>query len=73
MGVAPEGSEGAIKRVSPLTLENIADAAVAEGVAARSELTALIQELHRLAADPHTLMSLPRIVQVAARRADGAP
>ena len=66
-------AEGAVKRVSPLTLENIADAAVAEGVAARSELTALTEELHRLAADPHTLMSAPRIVQVAARRPDGAP
>ena len=73
VGVAPEGTEGAVKRVSPLTLENIADAAVAEGVAARPELTALTEELHRLAADPHTLMSASRIVQVAARRGDGAP
>lgn len=68
VGASPHGAEGAVKRVSALTLENIADAAIGEGVAGRAELDALTAELHRLAADPGTVMSVPRIVQVAARR-----
>ena len=68
VGAAPDGVEGDAKLVAPLTLENIADAAVAEGLAERSELARMADELYRLAADPGTLVSLPRIVQVTARR-----
>ena len=68
LGAAPSGVEGDVKLVAPLTLEGIADAAVAEGIAERSELAAVTDELHRLSADPGTLVSLPRIVQAAARR-----
>jgi SAM-dependent methyltransferase len=38
IGLATEGVEGAVKLVSPLTLVNIADAAIAEGVAGKPEL-----------------------------------
>jgi ubiquinone/menaquinone biosynthesis C-methylase UbiE len=67
IGLATDGAEGAVKLVSPLTLVNIADAAIAEGVAGEPELTALTQELHRMAEDPETLMSIPRIVQATGK------
>jgi ubiquinone/menaquinone biosynthesis C-methylase UbiE len=68
IGASPEGPEGDAKLVSPLTLESIADAAIAAGVADAEELDRVTDELHRLAGDPDTVMSIPRIVQVAARR-----
>jgi SAM-dependent methyltransferase len=71
LGVAPDGVEGDMKLACALTLENIADAAIAEGVADREELDRATAELYRLAADPATLMSYPRIVQAWARRPAG--
>ena len=68
VGVVSEGLEGDAKLGCPLTLENIADAAVAAGVAQREELDRVTDELYRLAADAVTLMSFPRMVQVWARR-----
>ena len=59
----PAGAGADAELAIPLTPENIADAAVAEGVAERDELEALAGELHRLAADPATLLSFLRIVQ----------
>jgi SAM-dependent methyltransferase len=71
-GLRPDGHDGDVKLVSPLTLENIADAAVAEGLATREELDRTIEELHRLASDDRTVMSLPRIVQAWGYRAGSA-
>jgi SAM-dependent methyltransferase len=68
LGVAPHGVEGTTKLACALTLENIADAAIEEGVAERPELERATAELYRLAADAGTLMSYPRIVQAGARR-----
>jgi ubiquinone/menaquinone biosynthesis C-methylase UbiE len=68
VGVVPEGFEGDVKLACALTLENIADAAVAAGVAQRDELDRVTDELYRLAADAVTLMSFPRMVQAWARR-----
>jgi hypothetical protein len=62
-GLRPEGHEGDVKLVSPLTLENIADAALAENLASREEIDATVDELYRLADDATTLMAIPRIVQ----------
>jgi SAM-dependent methyltransferase len=62
-GMTPEGHEGDVKLVSPLTLENIADSAIAEGLATREEIEALLDELYRLASDPTTVLAIPRIVQ----------
>ena len=64
----PSGPGGDMKLAIPLTVENIADAVVAEGLAEREEIDALIDDLYRLAADPNTLMGFPRIVQVWGRR-----
>ena len=68
VGVASDGLEGDAKLACALTLENIAEAAVAAGVAEREELDRAIDELYRLAGDAVTLMSFPRIVQAWARR-----
>jgi hypothetical protein len=61
--IGRDGFERDVKLVSPLTLENIADAAVAEGVISQDELEEVLDELYRLAGDPTTLITLPRIVQ----------
>jgi SAM-dependent methyltransferase len=70
VGLQPSGHEGDVKLVSPLTLENIADAAIAEGLVTRDEIDRRIDDLYRLASDDRTLMSLPRIVQTWGYRPD---
>jgi hypothetical protein len=47
--------------VSPLTLENIADSAIADGIATRDEIDAVVDELYRLASDTTTVLAIPRI------------
>ena len=69
MNVAqPAGVEGEVKILSPLTLENIAEAVVAEGVATREETDAVIAELYEFAQMPSTLLSTARVVESWARR-----
>jgi hypothetical protein len=70
-GMTPEGHEGDIKLVTPLTLENIADSAIAEGLVTGDELEAVIDELYRLASDTTTVLAIPRIVQAWGYRAAG--
>ncbi len=60
--------EGEIKLITPLTLDRIANAAIAEGIATRDELADLVADLDRYAADPTTLLSLPRVVQTWGRQ-----
>jgi SAM-dependent methyltransferase len=61
--VQPAGIEGEVKLVNPVTLENIADAVLAAGLASRAELEQIIAELYEAARDTRTVLSLPRIVQ----------
>ncbi|MBI3862377.1 MAG: methyltransferase domain-containing protein [Planctomycetia bacterium] len=61
--VQPVGMEGEIKLINPITLENIADSVVEDGLATRDEVSAIIAELYAFARTPNTLVSLPRIVQ----------
>jgi SAM-dependent methyltransferase len=68
-GMTPEGHEGDVKLVSPLTLENIADSAIAEGLTTREEIDAVVDELYRLASDTTTVLALPRVVQAWGYRA----
>ncbi len=63
VGREPEGYERDVKLTAPITLEGIADAAVASGIATRSEVEAIVDDLFRLAADGETVMSTPRMVQ----------
>jgi hypothetical protein len=70
-GMTAEGYERDVKLVTPLTLENFADSAVAEGLASREEIDGLLAKLYELAADSTTLLAFPRIVQAWGYRAAG--
>jgi SAM-dependent methyltransferase len=67
-GFGQEPHDRDVKLVIPVTTETIADAAIEEGFATDEEMKRLVDELYRLAADPHTFMSLPRMVQAWGRR-----
>jgi SAM-dependent methyltransferase len=62
-GLTPEGHEGDVKLVTPLTLENIADSAIAADLTTPEEIDGLVAELYRLAYDTTTVLAIPRIVQ----------
>ena len=57
------GLQGEAKLISPLTLARIVDAVVSEGVATALEVEQAIAELYDHAANPTTLMGMPRVVQ----------
>jgi SAM-dependent methyltransferase len=61
--VQPAGLDGEVKLIGPITLENIADSVIAEGLASRQELDAVIRALYAFAEDRRSVISLPRIVQ----------
>ncbi len=64
----PAALEGELKLIQPITFENIAQAALAEGLSTEAENESILRELYRLANDPDTFLSLPRIVQVFGTR-----
>ena len=53
-----------------MTMQSIADAAVTEGLATAGEIETLVGALDAFAADPATLVGLPRIFQVWGQTAD---
>ena len=61
--VQPVAFDGPLKMANYLTLNRIATAVVAEGVATEVEVQALLTELLALTEDSTTLLSVPRIVQ----------
>jgi hypothetical protein len=69
--VQPAGMEGEVKLISPITMENIADAVIAESLATKEEIDGVVAELYAFAKDPGTVMSVPRIVQAWGRRPAG--
>ena len=68
--VQPVALKGEAKLISPITLENIAPAVLAEGLASEEEIDQLVRELYEFAADESTLASVPRIFQTWGRRPD---
>jgi ubiquinone/menaquinone biosynthesis C-methylase UbiE len=66
--VQPMATQGEAKLINPLTLENLADAILHDGLASRLELDTLIQELYTFAADPRTIAGLVRVIQTWGRR-----
>jgi SAM-dependent methyltransferase len=66
--VQPTFREGAGKWMAAVTMEHIGEAAVEAGLALPGDVDTLIAELDRLARDPRTILSVPRIFQVWGRR-----
>jgi ubiquinone/menaquinone biosynthesis C-methylase UbiE len=66
--VQPSGFEGEVKLISPLTMENIADAVVAEGLATVEEVDRIVAELYAFAKTPNTLGCMPRVFEAWATR-----
>jgi trans-aconitate methyltransferase len=58
----PCGLEGEVKLVAPMALEAMTDSIVEEGVASADEVAQILAELYELAADPTTVVGLPRFV-----------
>jgi SAM-dependent methyltransferase len=63
-----QGIDGDIKRLGPMTLASIADAAIAEGLITRDELARVLDDFYAVADDTTTLVALPRIVQSSGYR-----
>jgi SAM-dependent methyltransferase len=61
--VQPAGVDGDVKLLNPVTMENIAEAVVATGLASETEVAAIVAGLYECARDGRTVMSIARIVQ----------
>jgi SAM-dependent methyltransferase len=61
--VQPIALEGDAKLINPLTLENIADVVLEDGLATAAEIARLVEELYAFAADPATIAGTPRVIQ----------
>jgi len=59
----PGGMTGEVKLLAPITMENIAEAVVGEGLASQAEIDRIVAELHEYARDPGTVGCTPRIVE----------
>ena len=66
--VQPAALDGEAKLVNPITMENIADAVVHDGLATREEVEEIVRDLYAFAKDPTTLVTTARIVQTWGRR-----
>lgn len=64
----PAGWIGIVKRLSPLTLEYVTEAVLAEKLASMEELDRIVKELYAFAEDDETLLSAPRCVEVWGRK-----
>jgi hypothetical protein len=65
----PAATEGAVKLINPLTMENISDAVIAEGLASRAEIDQIVAELYEFACAPETVASGARVVEAWGDRA----
>ena len=68
--VQPVFASGEGKQLALLTLINIADSLLDEKLVSKPELQSTIDDLSRFTDDPRTLLSLPRVFQLWARRRD---
>ena len=66
--VQPIGTHGEVKLLNPMTMENIADAVLQDGLASRAEIDVVVRELYEFAENPRTVAGLPRVVQAWGRR-----
>ena len=68
--VQPAGVKGEVKLLAAFTMENIAEAVLAEGLADKPEIDMLVEELYEFGLAPGTVMSLPRIVEAWGSRSE---
>jgi hypothetical protein len=66
--VQPVGTSGEVKLLTPITMQNIVDAVLEDGLATREELEEVTRELYAYAADPKTVAGTPRVFQSWGRR-----
>lgn len=66
--IQPAGITGEVKYLAAITMENIADAVLKAGLASRDAIDDIIDDLNQMAKDDHTLVSMPRIIQVRGTR-----
>ncbi len=66
--VQPAFAWGEGKQIALLTLINIADSVLDEKLVSKPELQSAIDDLSRFTDDPRTLIGLPRVFQLWARR-----
>ncbi len=65
--VQAAATQGEIKLVQPITMDNITEAVVADGLANAREVKEISDELYAYAGDPETVMSMPRHIQAWGR------
>jgi hypothetical protein len=63
MNVVQPAGTAEVKLLSAITMESIADAVMAEGLATQAEIDRIVVELHEFANSSSTLASTPRIVE----------
>jgi SAM-dependent methyltransferase len=61
--VQPAGISGEVKLLNAVTMENIADSVVADGLASAAEVGQIIDELYEFGRSPRTVVSISRVVQ----------
>ena len=61
-------NEGEVKLISALTMENIADMVIAEGLASREQTDHVIGDLYNFGNIPGTICATPRIFEVWAKK-----
>ena len=66
--VQPAGVAGEVKLATPITMENIAGAVLAAGLATQMEIDELVTELYAYARSEGTVGCFPRIVEAWGRR-----
>ena len=62
--VQPVALEGDVKLITPITMENIAETVLEEGLASQEEVDAIVRKLYAFAYNTETVAGFPRIVQV---------
>ncbi len=66
--VQPAGTEGDVKLINAITMETIAEAVVAAGIAAPEEVDRAVADLYAAARDDRVILSMSRIVQSWGRK-----
>lgn len=69
--VQPSGLEGEVKVINAITMRNIADVLIRDGLSTADEVDRVVDELHRFALDPRTVAGVPRIVQAWGTKSAG--